>query len=206
MTNFTKANREAITKDLLAYTFKQQAEDLRVALATLANVVYHDVYNETTIERMTGLPAGWLPENDRITARFGGNDYSPLLFNGMPNYGLMYNVLKNVKPITRRSQYNKSGQTVAIVYDDRAGIVIVAQRLRQQHMKFLEDYTSKSNRVTGMLSSWTTVEKAIKEWPEIEPFAQRWIGHAPWARGNSLATTIANINKDLGLPVPEVQP
>lgn len=197
MTKITKTIREKIADALTKNRFQKPVLELFEARGVLALAVYKDFYLTKDRATMEELPDGWLPTSSSILVRFGSS-YTSLSFNGHITGGF-YAVSGGVEDIYRRIRSRDENRCVknydalspmTVEYDRLAGL---AKDLTRQIDK------AKISALTA-IGCFTTLEKLVAEWPEVEPFARPHMVDRPQLP----AIRASELNALLGLPVDEV--
>lgn len=204
-TRLTRSIKDILEKELLMHRFSGELGELMKDRAELAEYVYNDAYCNADQAIMSTLEPGWLPESEAIglaVGEHGSPEIHKLAFNGQLtryNHGLFAYCPKR-PVIKRRLKYrNFSGDVALIVAKDHE-LAIRAERLEQRQQQIGDQLAATRTGVKRALESVTTVGKLISEWPEIEPFAKRFLGQPP---PQLPAVSSARLNEMLDLPVEE---
>ena len=194
--------RERLRKDLLRHRFSKDFAALRKARVALANAVYLDIYKPSDRANMEGLPSGWLPERDYITARFGimSYGYDRLYFNGSMGGDELSSLLKDKGLETvRRRVTDRHRDGCAKQYDAAHKLTT---RFEEAHAT-LNDLRSRvsvaGKEINAVLGSVTTTGRLKEIWPEAASFVLPMERSAPALP----AMPIGDLNKKLGLPAKE---
>jgi len=85
-----------------------------------------------------------------------------------------------------------------IAYDPAHLLTLEYNNLNTERDTLCAEYNKLNNVLRGKISSTSTLEKLIKDWPEIEPFAKPYLDAAP---GTLPTLRNDDLNTALGLPV-----
>ncbi len=200
MTRLTNDIRNAIRQDLVEHRYGPVAKSIGDRLQEFAAKLYDKTYPPEQQELMASLPKGWLPEADHIRFAYAGQ-YHSVHFNGFSwGWSALGSLTKRGNPITR---------FVATEHDRNYNISLRDEDLTREFgqihndMRKLEETFSIAQRdLQTALSAFSTIEKLIEAWPEVEPFAKDYIT-APQKASKTLlpAVKISSLNAMLDLPV-----
>jgi hypothetical protein len=201
MTRLLNSMREKITDNLMVHSFLPRCEQKMVEQAQLAAAVYDDFYSGKEREVINGLPAGWLSSWDYVRCRVDENDLS-LNFNGWIGSGPVFGVLidasvKRPEKTERRFASCDGGRYVK-VYEGNKGLGKRLLAYSRDCGALDEQLRDARRKAEATLAKFTTVEKLIETWPEIEPMTVGVCAPAP-ASLPALATD--TLNNMFGLPV-----
>jgi hypothetical protein len=193
MTSLTNPIREEISDALILHRFKDEAKILHRAYADFAHKVYCDKYDEDTRAQIDGLPTGWLETRPMIYVRFGVAAHR-LYFGG---------VHMQVQP---RKLTEFPYVQMRVKHCDVSWFCEYGARheLADEHAALegrKDDFVASVRRARSSIQQAlkvTTIEKLIKEWPEVQPFAQRYIGSPTAPRLPMIP--VDELNAALGLP------
>ena len=191
--------RRTITKDVLHHRFSREVDALIQDRADLANDVYNDVYPKSIRTRMANLPAGWLPEDSKINAKFGesGGTYLYLPFNGHPFNELGRYQNGQHQAEMRRIQ-SRHVHGCAKIYPDGHQLSIRVRALKAKTNDLLQEVRRADREIQAALNSVSTIKRLIETWPEVEPFTKQF---SKKSTPNLPAIPTGKLNQMLGLPV-----
>lgn len=197
MNNVTRA---AICKAVMSHKYTAIVDELQQKHAEIARLIYDKTFKHTVRMRMEELPEGWLNTSATITAKIVENDsyYASWNFSGVmyrrENEYRVFNFASKREPVQLRFPYKDAGKTVLFGNATGVGamIVIHIERMRA----FNNEFTEAERKLTGILSSYTTVGKLLDAWPEMLPF----VPAAPEPK-QALVLPTAELNTMFGLPV-----
>lgn len=205
MTRLTNDTRGAIVTALIHHTFDDEVRVICDEREGIANDVYN-LHYARDLKRMEALPKGWLPTDSDVQFEAAGSNYT-LQFSGKL-YGFRYtqraenelcdfpsNQRDQVSHIFKYSEYNR---TVA-VFDAHSDIATRVELHRAAIESLSERIVTARKTAAATLAQYTTVEKLIEAWPEIEPFVPKAVAPPP----SLPALPTAHLNALFGLPVTE---
>jgi hypothetical protein len=172
--------------------------------AKFSQKVYVDCFSEKDLKLINQMPEGWLPERDDFRVQLGGT-VDELHFNGMFNYHhselrLLGGLLKEIK---RRFPSQKCGGVIAVF--DVASEYVDEHRFLQGASEDLEEEIKRAKATARTtLNKFTTVEKLVELWPQIEPFTRGYVNATIAGAAGLPAIRVEELNKTFGLPVEEV--
>lgn len=199
-TRLTVSIRERIANDLLTHKFSAAIGALIADRAAHAHDVYCDIYSKSDRAKMDALPAGWLPESNRIGVQFGssGRSYVELSFSGAV-YGEVNKYRKGTMKHGDRRIISKHVHGCAKVYADDHPLAKAKADLDSKFDDLKTSVSEAAKQVNAALASATTIKRLVEAWPEIEPFARAHEATPP----NLPAVPTDRLNKLLDLPVSE---
>lgn len=190
----TAGIRNQILRAVLKHRFREELDKLVEDAAYLAALVYADVYPKRDREMMAALPSGWLPTVNAIKVQFGDSNlrsnFVSLNFNGSSQIiGDLCAVVGLIEQ-TPMLVPSKDVRRCAKVYPLDHKFHANWDSLEARKTTLLEQVKEVSHATLGALTT---------NWPEIEPFATRFLERG--APVPALPTT--QLNDMLKLPVPE---
>lgn len=197
MNKITKAIREKIAKDLTKNRFQKPVLELFEQRSVLALAVYKDFYSTKDRATMEALPDGWLPTDTTISVRFGSS-YTSLPFDGHIT-GPLYAASGGV-PDVRRLIRSRDLHICAKGYDALSPMTLEYDRLAGVAKDLTRQIGEAEKSALAAVGQFTTLEKLVAEWPEVEPFARPYMVDRPLLP----AIRTSELNAILGLPVDEV--
>lgn len=199
----TNDMRDKITHNALKHRFAEPIAALRRQRAVLANFVYGEAFARVKMD-IDALPEGWLPEDDHVHVRLG-TSHTHLYFNGdfprgyYTKYTALNAVVSRSENVYRRFPAKNKGCVMAVM--DATDAVTLRYDALVTEMDSLRDQVEAAGRDTrAALNKFTTVEKLLAAWPEIEPLT-RGVGPTPPAKLPMVP--VHKLNEALGLPVDE---
>ena len=167
MTRLHNDMRGNITTAVIKHRFLPEAQSIISDNAALAVEIYEDVYSDD-LQRMNELPGGWLPENSSITINSGGETHT-LWFDGSQRHGSSW-LFREVdkQQVELRVLSVKSNKRTS--YIAKSPIAKKIDEMNSRVVSFHEQSSRAERETRAMLDKFTTVEKLIEGWPEIEPF------------------------------------
>lgn len=207
MTRLTNGLRNEIVAALMNHTIGAEVDALRVRKANLASLVYADAYPNSLREILEKSPDGHFPSTTTIGARFGATDEHYLTFNGDGLYSADTIWAYGTKPdhITKRvlykhhSHYSSHG-IVMTVFDATHPLSALYDELIAERKRLYAKLERGRGAAGEVLLKFTTVEKLIEEWPEIEPFVPKAVVEP---KNALVAVDTGTLNELFDLPVDE---
>lgn len=203
--------RQALHDDLLGYRFKDTVADLRRDWALLAEAVYNDIYPSDVQARMQSLPKGWLPTQTYVQVQFATSTVQLTFTGNKRQYG--YSLSDDEKRafaivyppqvdavLHLFPEHQSNGATVKL-YEAREPLATRYELLSRRHADFVNDLKAAHKATAQAVKGATTIEALIAAWPEVEPFAKKYLGVQPASRQLPVVQRDV-LNKQLGLPVP----
>lgn len=197
----TGTMKDALRTDLMVHKFRDDIDALVGDYLKLADDVYRDIYPLADRQKMAVLPEGWLPTSKHLAVQFGsGSGYPHLSFSGRTN---MRNPL---------GKYASPGDPVELVvqsrhknncakrYENDEALAVRYHELEKRRQALEAKVVAAENVAKHALAhTATTVAALIERWPEIEPFAKRFLDHKPQA----VAVNMTDVNRLFDLPPEE---
>lgn len=194
-------DRDNIVKRLMIHKFRARAEELVKVHHQLAEAVYEDLFSKAHRDLMVSLPGGWLTRSSYIRVQIRG-DVEMLHFNGnqvLPSWDL--------NQLTVR-QYTTSDHLMPHFADNGIAHSYEATHpLAEAHLDWenavaavTEEHKVARAQVYAALNTHSTVNKLLKEWPEVAPFVNQK-ANAP--THPVPAIPVVQLNSLLDLPVEE---
>lgn len=174
MTRLVTRDRNRLVFDLLHNRFKADMTALCAERKRLATLAYESLYDAATRKKMDALPSGWLPERTEIKCYWRQSRMLDLHFSGWvePPEGLR-SAFDAVRFEQRRFMEKHDNYNFRHTLPDEIGEQV------QVHNVTMQDFRVKVLRAKEQLDAalrrFTTVEKLIREWPEVAPFAQPYV-------------------------------
>lgn len=176
-TRLTTHIRDALLKKLLERAFKTRCEDFLKWAAAFAVKVHADVFGDD-LAKMKALPKGWLPTDDDIMVRFGG-DQTRLSFRGSLGTGGIPDIFRrcgapggdNVYLVLTTDKKN----TTAKVYNARDDLAAEYEAFINERKDLVEEIERAARTAKAAMDSCTTIQKLIAVWPEVEEFAKEFL-------------------------------
>lgn len=177
-TRLTNTIRERIALAVLRHRFSDSIEAMIADKAAFADEVYCDIYKKSDREKISALPAGWLPEEHRVGVKFDNTKFS---YENIDFSGCVYGKISRTRvpqeksePAPRRRVLTKHSHGCAKVYDEghRLAKKFVALKEREDELKVA--IVAAERQVNAALESATTINKLVEIWPEVEPFARQF--------------------------------
>lgn len=213
MTRLINHHKTSIIVRMMEHAFSAKAVALMNEQAIIAEEIYNDVYDRKARTFLDSAPANWFPvTSDLKISVVGMNEYTKSFkFNGeflryshnnteIECYGILEKEYRQRDDITKRIPYKHNGSTIVKNYDPSDPIAVKV-------MKWIDDQRSLSAQIadarklaTSTMDNFTTVEKLITGWPEIEPFVRRYQPPQPVKLP---AIPFAKLNGMFGLPISE---
>ncbi len=206
-TRLTKDMRKAIVKALMAHRYGAEAKALCDECEALMQDAFKEVMGDA-YGRLDDLPEGWFPTVKQDFIEFRSvESFFKTKWNGE---GVCYQIKYDPDGIYGRNKawpvfFNKcvripyrlarATQTInsGALYDRAANL---AMRTRRH----VEEYNGAEKYANGVLNAFTTVEKLITEWPDIEPFIPQKQVDAARAAKNLPAVPVEDMRKKFKLP------
>lgn len=198
----TTAMRGVICENAIIHRFSPDVKKLVDQFRDLADEAYEKTYGGIS-GQMIALPKGWLPQVATCSYRFG-SEYVGLKFSG--SFASRYHssptialapLQGEISDIWRLVPSDKNGQCHA-TFDARDELSIIYAMLQDTSATLNNLVVATRRDLIVTLEKFTTVEKLLEGWPEIEPFT---VGVTPAPKTNLPAVPVAALNTLLGLPV-----
>ena len=206
-TRLTKDMRKAIVKALMAHRYDAEAKALCDECEALMQDAFKEVMGDA-YGRLDDFPEEWFPTTQKEFIRF--KTVESFFKTKWKVEGFCYQIKYNPDGIYGRSTswpvfFNKcvripyrlarATQTInsGALYDRAANL---AMRTRRH----VEEYNNAEKYAAGVLNAFTTVEKLITEWPDIEPFIPQKQVDAARAAKNLPAVPVEDMRKKFKLP------
>lgn len=199
MTRLTNDIRDAIRADLTAHRYGAAVKAIGDRLQVFAAKLYDHLYSPEDQALMASLPNGWLPEDDHLRISYAGQ-YHSVYFNGYCwSWSSLNSLAKRGSAISRRVASEHIGGHVRLRDD---ALCNEFGQIDNDLRKLNEANSLAQRDIQTALSTFSTIEKLIEAWPEVEPFASPYIT-APQKAAKSLlpAVRISSLNAMLDLPV-----
>lgn len=199
----TNDMRDKITQNALKHRFAEPIIALRRQRAVLANFVYGEAFARVKMD-IDALPEGWLPEDDHVTAQLG-TSHTHLYFNGnfprgcYSRYTPLNEVVSRPENVYRRFPNKNKGNVMAVM-DATDAVTLRYDALVAEMDDLLGKVDAAGRDTRAALNKFTTMEKLLAAWPEIEP-TTRGVGPTPPAKLPMVP--VHKLNEALGLPVDE---
>ena len=208
-TRLSKAMREDIAVTAIRDRFTDEVMDLVKRRAALAVAVYNIGYSAKERALIASLPDGWLEEEAYVAASFVGQSeyvyfdgraylgYAPARKHGAsPDYRTLFYGVSLEGEHYARVPYSSNRIDVANgpVNEERSSINSAQKNL-------IELVNGTLATTLAALSNFTTFEKLIDAWPEIEPTARKCLKVSTPAQ--LPAVNARRLNEVLGLPIEE---
>lgn len=170
MTRLVNAMRDGIVSRLMKHSFDDQRRAFQAEHAALAMTIYNDIYIPAVRKRMNG----WLNTASNIQISYAGTvgrfefdgDYGKYV-NGYDTY-LLY-IATGEPPKVMRFPWEDLGSTLK-VYEATDPIAEQIVEFMTKRSNLIETIKKAEKQATATVEAYTTVEKLIEAWPEIEPF------------------------------------
>lgn len=190
--------REALLSDLMRHGYSAETNALYAEWAALSEAVYQDLYSAENHATIAGLPDGWLPTVSSIDVAFFGQRET-LAFNGRFDRRQLANLLPTPgEAQTRRilSQDTRRSGSI-VVYSSDHPLSVRRDALRGKTQDFIDRVAKGRAQAWVALCGVTTVKRLVEVWPEVKPFAAKYMTEKPQLP----AVPVAKLNEMLGLPV-----
>lgn len=197
----TVNDRKVITMKLLKHRFGADVIAACKARLDAAQDIYLDIYPAPMLARMQALPSGWLPRVGGARVAIGVAcrvDYANWRTYDTAMVPAAHLFLPTATEIGG-GELMLSSHTSGVVklFDHDDPLIVRFDAAKQAAEKLGERIEATHRETTKALARFTTVEKLVKEWPEVAPFVADVAGPA-----HSLpAVTLRSLNKALDLPV-----
>jgi Nucleotide modification associated domain 5 len=184
MTRLVTRDRARLVFDLLNNRFKVEFAALQTERARIAQLAYEDIYDAETRAKMDALPEGWLSEGTNVKCYWRNSRTVDLHFSGWvePPDGLR-SAFDHVPAVHRRFFAKHDNYNFRHTVPDEIGEVLRVHTEATQ--AFRVTVMRAKEQLDAALRRFTTVEKLIREWPEVAPFAQPYVS-PPSPKGEPL--------------------
>lgn len=198
MTRLTNDTRDRILNDLIRHRFQPEMDAINAATKVLANAVYETVYDAETRQKMDALPEGWLFEDDDLEVTFAGRRVR-IGLNGSMWHNEPLNILARGSDQVFRRFLNKHRSNSIAHFGADHPHSLAFEKITQDRDRLKEAVSISKRQTSAALNAVSTVEALIKAWPEVKPFAERWIEEKD-SRPKLPAIPVESLNAVLGLP------
>lgn len=176
-TRLTNHIREALLKKLLERAFKSRCDEFLKRAAAFAVRVHADVFG-SDLTKMDALPNGWLPTDDDIMVRFGG-DNTRVSFRGSLGAGGIPDAFRKCGSTGGDNVYlrftsSKKG-TTAKVYNARDALAAEYEALINDRKDLSDEIERAARTAKAAMDSCSSIQKLISVWPEVEEFASEFL-------------------------------
>lgn len=204
MTRLTNDLRSATCEAVIKHRFTSDCDAICARSATLAERVYEKVFTKKERSLLDSLPIGFVPSDCliNVATQFGRTG---LQFSGKISWNLLNGRLSN---ISRYGAYDKNEDIYhPVPFTARANrkTWTLGCSLADEIDQFVNDAAELSTAIdtaqsdlSATLSTFSTVEKLVKAWPEIEPFIPE--PQKP-KKAQLPALPVDKLNATFGLPV-----
>lgn len=199
VTRLTNDIRDSIERDLIRHRFQPEIDEIEDRLQAIGAEVYDAAYDADTQAKMQSLPDGWLFQDDAFEVVFVGKrvriHFSGYMYRGEKFGGLIEN---RPKVFRRVLEKHRNGVIASFAADHSLSQAFETINIDRERLKEVIQIAKRQTRAA--LNAVSTVEALIKTWPEVKPFAERWI-EGKDSRPKLPAIPVENLNASLGLPV-----
>lgn len=171
----TNATRKIILNRLISHRFDKPRDALMEREYALAEECYATAFDANTLATLSELPKGWTPMRTGYSGKVAGC-WVELCFKDNKQWPYS-------RDVPALSHPNPVAQKVLDFLHDR-----------KEHAAARE---AAANTIKGTLASYTTLEKLVDAWPEVEPF----VFGLGTVRPNLPAIQTGKLNALLDLPV-----
>lgn len=166
MTRLVISHKEKIVKSAIDAKFEPLAHALYREMAGLAFACYNELYPPLVLNNMTRLPEGWLPKQGHLTFQFGPAVIR-LSFNGF-DYGYFKLGDYRLENETKLRVQSRHTGGVCAVYEEGSPMDNEYTALVNKRKAWEEQRSTATKLTAATLDKFTTVEKLLEAWPEIE--------------------------------------
>lgn len=156
-------DRDNIVTELLNRAFTERRKAVIAARNAIADAVYNDLYPPAVLKKMTGLPAGWLPEDDDVMAKISGQ------------VTRLYFYDKHGKPAKRIMAAGHVSGVVAI-YDGASPVA----ELNEEHLRLQKELSDEEAaakaEAQAIVHRVNTVPQLLEQWPDVKPILEKVFG------------------------------
>ena len=170
MTRLNKAMRGKIEKSLMHHRFKKPAQKLLDRQFAIARKLYAKMYTKEEHELIFSLPEDWLPTTRALDVYDYGGRVRLYVVKARFATG-RYAQLKNLGANDEKFAGPEYRVTTKHTRGMEASRVLELEKWQQDVDKLVDEAEQVRRQVRATLNAFTTLEKLIKSWPEVEPFA-----------------------------------
>jgi hypothetical protein len=171
--------RRKIVKRLLDHAFRAERQEVEELEMKLGKMVYDEIYDSETYEKMRDLPIGFFDESANIHVAFGG----------------------------RRDFVRVTGPVAAchLGYDNVFSYAASdpKSKLHADIYKRKEDLKEKEQKAAAaamaLLGSASTLRRLLEVWPEVSQFTPELIAQQARRPSQQLTVSVAGLNRQLKL-------
>lgn len=204
------ATRTKILVNLIRYRFQEAYDALFERERVLAILAYETVFTKTEIDKMALLPDGWLPETSNMRMCTENGYYIKVHFGGA-SVENMFNVSEITRflsffgfthLLTPSSADNKwLKRRIPCNLFANSHVLTTEQfepfkKFQDDCSAFAKDVQSAIQITRATLAKFSSVEKLLEAWPDVESFLPK----EPENAANLPAIPVGDLNKMLGLP------
>jgi hypothetical protein len=185
MTRLNAKTRKSLLTDLLGHKFTPLLSTLIIDAKQVAEEIYESMFTPDTLKAINNLPEGWLPERPHMDVRVDYFKHN-MTFDGLwiywdaaPNgWGRVIPSLRDYATSTvsicLRMPHKQSESYEGYVLKDQ-DLINRFTDAREAQVNLNTQFGRARSQADVALQRFTTIENLIKEWPEIEPFAKKFI-------------------------------
>ena len=170
MTRLTNNMRGEIVNAVLFHKYNEPAVSMVKRLALLADDVYRDILPERERDIISRLPKNWLPESSNVCIDIKGGSWYRIYFSGTYVNDDLYNFINDeLETVFKRIPHKFNGTTWK-VYENSD---VIAQKITEtidDKNSLIKSIDEDRKRLTATINAFTTVEKLLDAWPEMENF------------------------------------
>lgn len=145
--------KDTILQKLLARGFDAREKALKAEVRALGEKVYADNYNATERRLMASLPPDLLPSAEGARIKFAGE-------NGYVDWG-------DPRPVAAQRPWHAYNATHPFTDTWRA--------IKKKREALATEQNAAKREARVKLDSCSTVGRLIEVWPEVKPFAERFL-------------------------------
>lgn len=187
----TKGIREEIVDLMIKRKFGPIKKKIDDKKEKLADKFYNMIYTKAEQEKMYALPKGWLVENSSMDFRIPCGPWKSFYFPKDEKGNKTFKRVHSDKSCTINLDRS---------IPKEAKIIEMIEAFEDEQQTYKKERREAERQAMALLSSVTTVKRAIEVWPEAEYFIKKAIGAHASSNAPVPVILTENLNNKLGLP------
>lgn len=213
MTRLTNHLRASIIDRMMEHAFSEKAVEMMRRQSEIAEQIYNDVYDRRAQERLNEAPVNWFPTVSGLKISIVGmSEFTKeFKFNGeffryshnnteAECWNVLSKEFRQRHDIVKKVPFKHSGSAIIKNYEPNHSIAFNAIQWINDQRLLSSQIVEARKLATSTMDNFTTVEKLIVGWPEIEPFTRNHQAPQPVKLP---AIPFAKLNGMFGLPISE---
>lgn len=197
MTRLTYDMRGEIVNAVLFHKYNEPAVSMVKRLALLADDVYNDILSERDRDIISRLPKNWLPEVSNVCIDIKGRTWHRIYFSGTYINDDLFNFIGDETETVFKRIPHKFNGTTWKVYESSDVIAQKITEIIDDKETLIKSIGEDRKRLTATINAFTTVEKLLDAWPEMQNFIPE---PKPQKPVQLPALPVEELNKQFNLP------